>query len=75
MDPNTVLTGGRTSTVNYSVKDNGEYDLNSTLDTIIDPVVPAISSGGSGFGCVRNSEADFTIELQACCHWPVLQSE
>ncbi|WP_031482737.1 FG-GAP repeat protein [Maridesulfovibrio frigidus] len=69
IDPATTLVGARTYTVNYSVKDNGEYDLNSTLGVITDPVVPGTvstsssSSSSDDSGCVLNPQASFSIEL------------
>ncbi|TIH11380.1 hypothetical protein D0S45_20185, partial [Marinifilum sp. JC120] len=68
-----ILVGARTYTINYSVKDNGDYDLDDTPGVILDPVVPGTvssggssgSSGGSGgsTGCVMNPQADFAVEL------------
>ncbi|MBI9109578.1 hypothetical protein [Maridesulfovibrio ferrireducens] len=67
IDPKTILVGARTYTVNYAVKDNGEYDLNRVLGVITDPVVPGTvggaSSGGSSSGCVMNPKADLSMEL------------
>ncbi len=62
MDPNSILTGGQVYTVNYSVKDNGEYDANDILGQITDPVVPGLSSSGGDSGCVLNPNAGFSIE-------------
>ncbi|SDK36347.1 FG-GAP repeat-containing protein [Maridesulfovibrio ferrireducens] len=72
IDPKTILVGARTYTVNYAVKDNGEYDLNSALGIITDPVVPGTVGGasssssgssGSSSGCVLNPQAGFSMEL------------
>ncbi|WP_320008617.1 hypothetical protein [Maridesulfovibrio sp.] len=57
--------GGRAYTLNYSVKDNGEYDANNNLGKITDPVVPGITSSGSDTGCVLNPHADVSYELVA----------
>ncbi|ACS78150.1 FG-GAP repeat protein [Maridesulfovibrio salexigens] len=66
IDPKTILVGARTYTVNYSVKDNGEYDLDDTAGVIHDPVVPGTSGGsGDGTGCVLNPQAGFSVELCA----------
>ncbi|SDK36583.1 FG-GAP repeat-containing protein [Maridesulfovibrio ferrireducens] len=67
MDPNMVLTGGQTYTVNYSVKDNGEYDINTELGKITDPVVLGASSSSGDSGCVLNPRADLSIELAGLC--------
>ncbi|TIH14826.1 hypothetical protein D0S45_11835, partial [Marinifilum sp. JC120] len=65
-----ILVGARTYTINYSVKDNGDYDLDDTPGVILDPVVPGtVSSGGSsgssggGTGCVMNPQGGMSMEL------------
>ncbi len=63
IDPKTILVGARTYTVNYSVKDNGDYDLDDTAGVIHDPVVPGTSGGSGGTGCVLNPQAGFSVEL------------
>ncbi|TIH17033.1 hypothetical protein D0S45_07650 [Marinifilum sp. JC120] len=63
IDPKMVLEGARTYTVNYSIRDNGDYDLDPAPGAISDPVVPGTSSGGSDSGCVMNPQADFSMEL------------
>ncbi|TIH14760.1 hypothetical protein D0S45_13190, partial [Marinifilum sp. JC120] len=63
IDSKMVLEGARTYTVNYSVKDNGDYDLDDTPGVINDPVVPGTSSGGGSSGCVMNPQAGFAVEL------------
>ncbi|WP_163295491.1 hypothetical protein [Desulfovibrio sp. JC022] len=63
IDPKMILEGARTYTVNYSVKDNGDYDLDDTPGVINDPVVPGTSGGSGGTGCVLNPQAGFSVEL------------
>ncbi len=65
VDPKMILTKDRIYTINYSVKDNGAYDLDSTLGQICDPVVLGTSSSGGSdkTGCVMNPKADFSMEL------------
>ncbi|SDK80908.1 FG-GAP repeat-containing protein, partial [Maridesulfovibrio ferrireducens] len=62
MDPNMILTGAQTYTINYSVKDNGDYDANAILGKITDPVVPGTSSSGDG-GCVLSPNGNGSMEL------------
>nr|WP_239057166.1 FG-GAP repeat protein [Desulfovibrio sp. JC010] len=63
IDPKMILEGARTYTVNYSVKDNGDYDLDDTPGVINDPVVPGTSGGSGGTGCVLNPQAGMSVEL------------
>ncbi|WP_421899823.1 hypothetical protein [Maridesulfovibrio sp.] len=64
IDPNTILTGGRSYTINYSIMDNGDYDTNETHGIIHDPVVPG-TLGSSGTGCTLNPQANSSMELAA----------
>ncbi|WP_163296042.1 FG-GAP repeat protein [Desulfovibrio sp. JC022] len=57
-----VLTGGQVYTVNYSVKDNGEYDSNPVVGRVTDPVVPGRVAA---CGCVFNPNVDSSVELAA----------
>ncbi|WP_421904051.1 hypothetical protein [Maridesulfovibrio sp.] len=63
IDPKAILVGAQTYTVNYSVKDNGDYDLDDTAGVIHDPVVPGTSGGSGGTGCVMKPQAGMSLEL------------
>ncbi|WP_320171756.1 hypothetical protein [Maridesulfovibrio sp.] len=66
LNKNSVLAPSVDYYVNWVVKDNGNYDSNSTASSIVDPVVlgsmPTSSSSSSSSGCVFNPAAGFGLE-------------
>ena len=73
VDRNTILTGGRSYTINYSITDNGVFDTDRSWGSIADPVVPGISNATVGnTGCVLNPAGGFGLEWLLLAVLPML---
>ncbi len=56
------VTLGTEYYIYFVVKDNGDYDEDSDLGEITDPVAVGTGSGSSGTGCTLNPQATFSVE-------------
>ncbi len=56
------VTLGTEYYIYFVVKDNGDYDEDSNLGKITDPVAVGTGSGSSGTGCTLNPQATFSVE-------------
>lgn len=65
LNENSVLDPSIKYYLNWTIKDNGNYDSNKTVCGIVDPVVLGsvpTSSSSSSSGCVFNPTAGFSLE-------------
>ncbi|TIH16510.1 hypothetical protein D0S45_08830 [Marinifilum sp. JC120] len=67
-----TLNANTVYTVNFGIKDNGDYDTNPAPGVIEDPLVLGSGSGSGSTGCTFNPAQDFSLEWMLVLFIPLI---